>query len=806
MKRIKKWIYGLVTVGVAYISFGAVTLAKSSSVTTASADTANLISGGNFNDGDLSAWEQGWLSDSANQARTIELGALKMTNLAESSQLIEQEVGLTAGQTYTLYFDVKTENVDVGENSTTDEGIWAQIREGGSGTSATTVIAREGYLDGIDGEIGTRDWKTFTLDFTPTVTGAHSLGFYFYGATGTVWVDDVYLAAATASTLEYSDVNLDDNGDDGDLLSACVDANQESEVYSMRRSVEAINLDDEVSTVDANCILRGGTSAHVYDVENTSNTYEKYPASCLAQGAYYYSCACGESSKTATGAYFVAGELGEHLDFGFDHLCDVCGETVSSCVDTNDDCICDTCEQKMPITLNFKAANISLKDNIHIQYAVEIIGLTEEQKSNVRVLIWTTPQSEYVYGTHDEELTASMTATINYVKYPVFAYTGLSVRKMTDDVYACVYVPGAEATYSEPLKYSILEYAYAKLGKTDRSATNDKKLVAVINDMLEFGAAMQEYQNHNLDRLATDEYIYVRIENALFDDGVSSGLYKAGTELNVKAKHNYKAADTLPDYFTVNGDKITFTVPNETTVDKTSFIYYACGDSPMNDEDSVNVYPDPQTYDNDKDYVHKAVENLNENYVSITMSRTSSEYYGLNINMTGSSTGWNGGIIFSYTQDGAVIRVNSAGSSGTTLFVLDIPLNFAENKDGTLVYKWTAVMDGNVCAGLQLDMWYCVDGVYTKVGLQSITTDNGKWHYEEATKAFIFDYDIVSENMLAPDCTIISMHAQNAYRDADCDWTITDVTVWTIGDGYDYENDEFVGNDSNMDWDSWGGK
>lgn len=554
---------------------------------------------------------------------------------------------------------------------------------------------------------------------------------------------------------------------------------------------ESIYGENEFGDIDVDDI--GDDVVHVYDRQVATEEFMKNPATCVMPARYYYSCVCGEKG-TAT---FTYGELGECSDDDKDHVCDVCGAVLSACTDTNGDLICDYCGEEIELTLNFRAANLSLKNTIYIQYAVDTAGLTEEQIENLRVLIWKTPQSNYVYGTHDVELVSSMTATIDYKPYPVFVYTGLVMKEMADDVYACVYLPGGEGRYSEPLRYSVMEYAYAKLGKTGRKP-GDNKLQAVCVDLLELGASMQIYTNHKVEeRLATDTYTYVNIANAVFDDGVSTGLYKPGTVLNITAKPDYVLAETYPDYITVNGDEITLTVPDTLTIDTTSFVFLAHGNSPITDEAAEVVVSTPQHYENSEDYAQKAVENVNENYVAVTMQHTSSEYYGLNINMTGSSTGWDGGVIFSHTQDGSQLRISSAGESGLALARLDIPTDFAENKEGTFVYKWTELMDGELFIGMKLDMWYGIDGVYTKVAMQEALNDNKKWRYDAETQSFIFNYNIVPAEQLAPDCTIISLSAQNACQGADCDWTITKIIVYA----FDEVNKEFVGNDDTINWD-----
>ncbi len=520
----------------------------------------------------------------------------------------------------------------------------------------------------------------------------------------------------------------------------------------------------------------GAVLDHEFTRKVVEDAFKKSDATCTSPALYYYSCICG----TAGSETFTVGDAGTHYDANSDHNCDTCNKALTYCEDRNNDLFCDVCRQGTNVYITFKGANISIQNNIHILYAVNAKGLTPSQVANMRVLVWKTAQDSYVYGTHDAELISTSSMTYDYISYPVFTFNDLSIRRMTDDVYARVYIPSADGMgyYSETLKYSILEYAYAKLGKTDREGSEDENLITVVEKLLKLGESMQIYQSYNLDRLATDDYVYVKIKNATFDDGVSTGLYKPGTQLNVTLDSCCAVASgNLPSYLSVDGSTITLTVPDTMVIDTTSFTYTVYGPSPMNDSPAQVLLTTEQTFAYTTDNVVKAVENVNENYVSVTMQRPTSSYYGININLTGNAQGWNGGVIFSYTQDRAHIRIDSAGSSGIALFILDIPTNFAENKAGTLVYKWTALMSDQGCIGLQLDLWYGVDGVYTKVGLQEVRNDTGTWNYDGANKSFTLRYDVVEANMLAPDCTIMSYYGQNGYGGATCDWTISSVSV-----------------------------
>ena len=218
----------------------------------------------------------------------------------------------------------------------------------------------------------------------------------------------------------------------------------------------------------------------------------------------------------------------------------------------------------------FYGYTLALEDNIHIKYAVDFDGLTEEDHSGV--LVWRTAQENYAFGTQDTALTVSYeTLEENENAYPVYAFTNLSAKEMTDNVYAVAYVErGGEYYYSAVKKYSILEYAYNKLGKTEAEATEEEDLKALLNGMLAYGGAAQTYFDYKTETLASDAFAYVRVENATFADGFSYGLFKAGTEVVLTPDEGYELSENAPEYWTAgqNGE-IILTVPTEKTVETT---------------------------------------------------------------------------------------------------------------------------------------------------------------------------------------------------------------------------------------------
>ncbi len=203
------------------------------------------------------------------------------------------------------------------------------------------------------------------------------------------------------------------------------------------------------------------------------------------------------------------------------------------------------------VKLSIDKFNLSLKDSIYLKYAV-----TAKNASNVKLLIWTAPQDEYVLGTQNETLTSTGTAG----GMLVFDYTKLTARKMTDVVYARAYAEvDGKIVYSDVRSYSILEYIYTKLGYIGNSPTTDAKLISLLELMLEYGAAAQDYQGYNLNRLATDTYYQITVNGGVLADGTTSGLFKEGDSITLIAPATNSAGEKFSHWQDSTGAVVTAT-------------------------------------------------------------------------------------------------------------------------------------------------------------------------------------------------------------------------------------------------------
>ncbi len=241
--------------------------------------------------------------------------------------------------------------------------------------------------------------------------------------------------------------------------------------------------------------------------------------------------------------------------------------------------------------LDIFACNLSFENEVHILYAIK------SDNKNVRLLVWSTPQNSYTLGTEESVVEPlNQKREIDGYICTVFKYKELVAKQMTDDVYVRAY-DSDSGEYGQVHKYSILQYAYNKLGKTG-TATTDEKLKIALQRMLEYGAAMQEYFDYNTDRLATDEYYQIEINGGALEDGFSKGLYKKGSEIAISAPSSNQYGwrfshlkDTSGKMLFLNGDKIKVGDINEvyTSVYRSIVASGSCGSNAHWSLDSNNL-------------------------------------------------------------------------------------------------------------------------------------------------------------------------------------------------------------------------
>ena len=196
----------------------------------------------------------------------------------------------------------------------------------------------------------------------------------------------------------------------------------------------------------------------------------------------------------------------------------------------------------------------------------------------------------------------------------------------------------------------------------------------------------------------------------------------------------------------------------------------------LNNDPAQVLLNDPFTVPAGQDGCGKVVANLNENVVAVTLSHTS-EQHRFYINMTGSCSGWDGGLGLRLGHEGMML--NLGGVNSTELAQLNFYSLGANDEDFTVAYKLTYLVEGGKYYGLQIEIWAGpASGTLTKIGAHAIK--DSRVTYDAEKGAFIVKYDIVdSAEKFKPDCTLSAMGAFNG----GCAFTVKKVEILPVAPG-----------------------
>ena len=182
--------------------------------------------------------------------------------------------------------------------------------------------------------------------------------------------------------------------------------------------------------------------------------------------------------------------------------------------------------------LSIKGKNLSFSDSVYIVYYVEA---KDVNANDVKLLVWDSPKTSYTLKDSPKKLSYIRTETIDGKDYLRFEYRDLAAKNMADTIYARAFVSaGSKEYYSELSDYSILQYAYNKLGKTG-TATTDDALKAFLTDMLEYGAAAQVEFNYKTDKLATADFKQITANGGILPDKCTRGFFLNGEKVTLTA-------------------------------------------------------------------------------------------------------------------------------------------------------------------------------------------------------------------------------------------------------------------------------
>ena len=179
-------------------------------------------------------------------------------------------------------------------------------------------------------------------------------------------------------------------------------------------------------------------------------------------------------------------------------------------------------------SLRIQSFNLALENATYMNFKVSAENVTDP--TSIKLLAWESAPEKYEKGTED------LCLNVSYIEestgYAVFRYDDLDAKEMTKMVYVCAYVEqNGEETYSANAKFSVAMYAYLK-----RNAANPNvALVALMDQMLAYGAKAQEYFGYNTDYLANATLYQIDVVNGKLEDGFAKGWYQSGAPFTLIA-------------------------------------------------------------------------------------------------------------------------------------------------------------------------------------------------------------------------------------------------------------------------------
>lgn len=267
--------------------------------------------------------------------------------------------------------------------------------------------------------------------------------------------------------------------------------------------------------------------------------------------------------------------------------------------------------------LTIKGKTLTVSNNINVSF---FIPMEAGDKNDIKVKV-----VEKENGvTEAEVILTALTDNYTYdgeTYYYEYMYKGITPYEFENDLYAYAYLQSDETVQGETVKYSVLQYAYTKLGQTGKAKDTTAGLENLLTSMLLYGSAAAIFEREETDPFSYETaYAYVSLTNAVFEDGFSYGLFKKGAQVTVTANEGYAISDEAHEAFEkTSNTTATLTVPNGYFNDTSSFVDNSAN---ISNEDKVASEAGKVTFALEKAYVGDT-EILNttpETYEDVTIS------------------------------------------------------------------------------------------------------------------------------------------------------------------------------------------
>lgn len=194
------------------------------------------------------------------------------------------------------------------------------------------------------------------------------------------------------------------------------------------------------------------------------------------------------------------------------------------------------------------------------------------------------------------------------------------------------------------------------------------------------------------------------------------------------------------------------------------------------------------------DYYQKLGQHSNEEYVAINFEGSQASKGALCLNLTGTATGWSGGLFTRLSKDGFEIRVSGPNSDPCAWLGGGVYSGGINDKEYTLVYKLTYITDAyGYSSAVQIEAWLGEAGGSLQKCLFAATNNSELMTTNEAKDATIISAKAFTsaENMTPGDITAVVLGDLNG----DCAWTINKIETWATAPGGKVEGYENILND-----------
>ncbi len=188
------------------------------------------------------------------------------------------------------------------------------------------------------------------------------------------------------------------------------------------------------------------------------------------------------------------------------------------------------------------ASNIEYKESFNIVYGVKTNLDGDMNFSDIKMLFWKAPQSDYVLGTESYAVAADNlegeNITVDKIVYEncvLFTSRGIAAKEIGDTLYARAYITDADGNvyYGDVTKHGVVDYVYSRYRDSEMSSGVSEDQLALYENILRYGANAQIIFDYKTDRLVTSHAVRIDTVDGRISDGFRTGVYFVGDEVTL---------------------------------------------------------------------------------------------------------------------------------------------------------------------------------------------------------------------------------------------------------------------------------